>query len=51
MPQMAPLNWLALFFLFITVFLIFNVINYFTFLYPPKKPSLQKTTKKISWKW
>nr|ALO76161.1 ATP synthase F0 subunit 8 [Cyphonistes vallatus] len=51
MPQMAPLNWLFLFFMFISVFLMFNVINYFSFLYPPKKVSKEKSTTKISWKW
>nr|UFR82945.1 ATP synthase F0 subunit 8 [Megasoma elephas elephas]UFR82958.1 ATP synthase F0 subunit 8 [Megasoma mars] len=51
MPQMSPLNWLALFSLFIIVFLTFNVINYFTFLYTPKKSIPNPPFKKISWKW
>nr|QIV24552.1 ATP synthase F0 subunit 8 [Utra nitida] len=51
MPQMAPLNWLALAFTFILVFLIFNIINYFSFNYEIK---LFKTEKKLifnNWKW
>nr|YP_010118994.1 ATP synthase F0 subunit 8 [Lycocerus asperipennis]QQY97877.1 ATP synthase F0 subunit 8 [Lycocerus asperipennis] len=53
MPQMAPLSWLNLFIFFITVFLIFNSLNYFYF----NKSSISqdqkkiKTQKKITWKW
>nr|YP_010737650.1 ATP synthase F0 subunit 8 [Themus regalis]WEQ71787.1 ATP synthase F0 subunit 8 [Themus regalis] len=52
MPQMAPLSWLNLFIFFITVFLIFNSLNYFFY----NKPSLShdKTSikkMKSSWKW
>nr|WRO44900.1 ATP synthase F0 subunit 8 [Themus sp. 'cayipennis'] len=52
MPQMAPLSWLNLFFFFITVFLIFNSMNYFFF----NKPSLTSNKKSIkkmktNWKW
>nr|QIV24773.1 ATP synthase F0 subunit 8 [Agrianome spinicollis] len=51
MPQMAPLNWLALAIVFSLVFLIFNIMNYFSFSYGTKDV---KTTKKeivTSWKW
>nr|YP_009753993.1 ATP synthase F0 subunit 8 [Cheirotonus gestroi]QIT06602.1 ATP synthase F0 subunit 8 [Cheirotonus gestroi] len=51
MPQMAPLNWLILMTMFMTAFLIFNALNYFSFIYPVKPKT--KTTKKskINWKW
>uniref|UniRef100_A0A6H0N214 ATP synthase complex subunit 8 n=1 Tax=Eurynassa australis TaxID=2546591 RepID=A0A6H0N214_9CUCU len=51
MPQMAPLNWLILAIIFSSVFLIFNVFNYFSFSYETKT---QKTSKKkipTNWKW
>nr|ASM41825.1 ATP synthase F0 subunit 8 [Olenecamptus subobliteratus] len=51
MPQMAPLSWLTLFIYFISIFFLFNIINFYMFNYT------FKTTKKIStkinynWKW
>nr|ALO76087.1 ATP synthase F0 subunit 8 [Clambus sp. CLA01] len=51
MPQMAPLNWLFLFFYFISIFFMFNILNYFIFLKTPldKKTSLKFNS--INWKW
>nr|YP_010233749.1 ATP synthase F0 subunit 8 [Eophileurus chinensis]QSZ78118.1 ATP synthase subunit 8 [Eophileurus chinensis] len=51
MPQMAPLNWLLLFFMFVIVFLLYNVLNYFSFLYPVKQVTKKKSSSKINWKW
>uniref|UniRef100_A0A7G8JRV9 ATP synthase complex subunit 8 n=1 Tax=Elaptus simulator TaxID=2546590 RepID=A0A7G8JRV9_9CUCU len=51
MPQMAPLNWLALFITFTLVFLIFNSVNYFSFVYPVKKYQLKKQKLTFNWKW
>nr|YP_010294900.1 ATP synthase F0 subunit 8 [Oiceoptoma thoracicum]UMO90838.1 ATP synthase F0 subunit 8 [Oiceoptoma thoracicum] len=51
MPQMAPMNWLILFIMFIIIFLMFNSMNYFSFKYPTKSISTSKTTSKINWKW
>nr|YP_009860224.1 ATP synthase subunit 8 [Neoplocaederus obesus]QKW88541.1 ATP synthase subunit 8 [Neoplocaederus obesus] len=51
MPQMAPLNWLVLFLFFTLVFIIFNTINYYSFLYSIKKESSKKTELKYNWKW
>nr|QWQ49939.1 ATP synthase F0 subunit 8 [Mimela splendens] len=51
MPQMAPLNWLALFIMFIMVFLLFNVLNYFSYMQPAKSKEFKTSTKKINWKW
>nr|YP_010269876.1 ATP synthase F0 subunit 8 [Polygraphus poligraphus]QXG82896.1 ATP synthase F0 subunit 8 [Polygraphus poligraphus]UJX85651.1 ATP synthase F0 subunit 8 [Polygraphus poligraphus] len=52
MPQMAPMNWTALLFLFIFFFLLYIVMNYFSFMnQPSNKPSIFPTTKKMNWKW
>nr|QNJ33253.1 ATP synthase F0 subunit 8 [Elaptus prionoides] len=51
MPQMAPLNWLMLFILFTLVFLIFNSMNYFLFIYPVKKFTTKKSKPIFNWKW
>nr|AML26015.1 ATP synthase F0 subunit 8 [Staphylinidae sp. BMNH 1274241] len=51
MPQMAPLNWLSLFFFITVIFLIFNALNYFSFLYQPQSLSFKDKKTKISWKW
>nr|WRO44990.1 ATP synthase F0 subunit 8 [Asiopodabrus sp. 'cheni'] len=53
MPQMAPLSWLNLFIFFITVFLIFNSLNYFYFnkSFNSKSKSINKNNIKTNWKW
>nr|UFR82854.1 ATP synthase F0 subunit 8 [Goliathus goliatus]UFR82893.1 ATP synthase F0 subunit 8 [Mecynorhina torquata ugandensis] len=51
MPQMAPLSWLILFFIFCLTFILFNILNYYCFIYPVKFNPIKKTTKKINWKW
>nr|AGZ19423.1 ATP synthase F0 subunit 8 [Polyphylla laticollis mandshurica] len=51
MPQMAPLNWLSLFFLFVWVLLLFNSINYFSINYYPMTYSTKKSLTQINWKW
>nr|QXG82662.1 ATP synthase F0 subunit 8 [Curculionidae sp. BMNH 1042554] len=50
MPQMAPINWLSLYFLFTMMFLIFIIMNYFSFLYKPKMTQKKKKFSN-SWKW
>nr|AXS66378.1 ATP synthase F0 subunit 8 [Curculionoidea sp. 7 KM-2017] len=51
MPQMAPMNWLTLYFIFFFLLLIMIIMNYFIFLYKPLMS--KKTIKKnlINWKW
>nr|ALO71129.1 ATP synthase F0 subunit 8 [Staphylinidae sp. 1 EF-2015] len=51
MPQMAPLNWLVLFIMFIITFLLFNSLNYFSFKYSPKSNLSKKIISEINWKW
>nr|AML26525.1 ATP synthase F0 subunit 8 [Staphylinidae sp. BMNH 1274674] len=50
-PQMAPMNWLCLFMLFIMVFMMFNALNYFCFLYPPKNSHISMKKIQKNWKW
>nr|AML26028.1 ATP synthase F0 subunit 8 [Staphylinidae sp. BMNH 1274245] len=51
MPQMAPLNWLFLFLMFTTTFLIFNSMNYFSIMYMTKIKKSSSLKKTINWKW
>nr|QVM79182.1 ATP synthase F0 subunit 8 [Nepiodes costipennis multicarinatus] len=51
MPQMAPLNWLTLLLSFTTIFILFNTMNYFMFLYDIKKTKISKSKLITNWKW
>nr|AND96318.1 ATP synthase F0 subunit 8 [Onitis falcatus] len=51
MPQMAPMNWLMLFFYFSIVFMIFNVKNYYAFNYKIKFYKFIKKINQVNWKW
>nr|YP_009727423.1 ATP synthase F0 subunit 8 [Diamesus osculans]QIA46737.1 ATP synthase F0 subunit 8 [Diamesus osculans] len=51
MPQMAPMNWLILLIIFMIIFMMFNVLNYFSFKYPVKKNFNKKLSSKLNWKW
>nr|AXS65713.1 ATP synthase F0 subunit 8 [Cerambycidae sp. 7 KM-2017] len=51
MPQMAPLNWLILFMFFIMVFLMFNIVNFYSFTIIPEKKKFKKTSISLNWKW
>nr|AFU50190.1 ATP synthase F0 subunit 8 [Prioninae sp. MJTNT-2012] len=51
MPQMAPLNWLTLFFIFLNSFFIFNSMNYFSYLYTAKTSSAKNYKINYNWKW
>nr|AYQ22827.1 ATP synthase F0 subunit 8 [Jivarus ronderosi] len=53
MPQMSPLMWFSLFFLFSIMLILFNQVNFFSF-----KPNIIEKTKKstiesknLIWKW
>nr|ALO77565.1 ATP synthase F0 subunit 8 [Lamiinae sp. GENSP02] len=50
MPQMAPLSWLYLFILFLTIFLLFNIKNYYIFYYKIKLLDKKKYVL-YNWKW
>nr|AQP30447.1 ATP synthase F0 subunit 8 [Microtermes sp. BDIT051] len=53
MPQMMPMEWMVLYALFLTTFLMFNIMNYFN--QPPSKmmtPNKKMIiTNKMNWKW
>nr|YP_010491855.1 ATP synthase F0 subunit 8 [Ocypus graeseri]UWM92641.1 ATP synthase F0 subunit 8 [Ocypus graeseri] len=51
MPQMAPLNWLALFIMFTIIFFMINCINYFSFSYKNKMSNFSKKNNLTNWKW
>nr|AYN50413.1 ATP synthase F0 subunit 8 [Nanophyes sp. CG271] len=51
MPQMSPLNWLLLFMMFTIIYLLFNIINYFSNLKLPSPKQTYKTSIKFNWKW
>nr|UOU84892.1 ATP synthase F0 subunit 8 [Themira lucida] len=53
MPQMAPISWLSLFIMFSITFLLFNILNYYSFL--PTSPKQSESSKihssPFNWKW
>nr|AFQ62144.1 ATP synthase F0 subunit 8 [Promecognathus crassus] len=54
MPQMAPMSWLFLYFMFTIIFFMINFLNYYMYLI--KNSSNNKIMKKINfknliWKW
>nr|AXS65893.1 ATP synthase F0 subunit 8 [Tenebrionoidea sp. 12 KM-2017] len=51
MPQMAPLNWLSLMIYFIFIFMLFNSMNYFSFIYNSKSTLSKKNKINFNWKW
>nr|AHL17320.1 ATP synthase F0 subunit 8 [Stichophthalma howqua]AJK90717.1 ATP synthase F0 subunit 8 [Stichophthalma louisa] len=53
MPQMMPINWLLSLILFIYIFIMFNIINYYIFNYKSKIPlnSITLLKNNLIWKW
>nr|CCJ27925.1 ATP8 [Thaumetopoea processionea] len=54
MPQMMPINWFLSLIIFISIFLMFNMMNYFIFNYKYFKMSnnnLKKNMSPLFWKW
>nr|APT41550.1 ATP synthase F0 subunit 8 [Sciopemyia fluviatilis] len=53
MPQMAPLMWLSLFFFFLLMYLLFNIMNYFSFIKTNKSEEGKTEINQSSliWKW
>nr|WRQ18124.1 ATP synthase F0 subunit 8 [Coproporus sp.] len=51
MPQMAPLNWTLLFIFFIIIFILFNIMNYYSLNYQPKTYKSKMKNFLINWKW
>nr|YP_010563155.1 ATP synthase F0 subunit 8 [Demonax pseudonotabilis]UYX61161.1 ATP synthase F0 subunit 8 [Demonax pseudonotabilis] len=48
---MAPLNWLILFLFFSIIFILFNTINFYSFLYKSKSEKNNKKSLNFNWKW
>nr|YP_009727747.1 ATP synthase F0 subunit 8 [Rhinoestrus usbekistanicus]QHX99790.1 ATP synthase F0 subunit 8 [Rhinoestrus usbekistanicus] len=53
MPQMSPMNWLNLFFIFTIIFIMFSIMNYYMFFPSMPKSIMTKKYKMTSmnWKW
>nr|YP_010981207.1 ATP synthase F0 subunit 8 [Lispe neimongola]WOE90337.1 ATP synthase F0 subunit 8 [Lispe neimongola] len=53
MPQMAPIGWLSLFFIFSVTFLLFCMMNYYTFIPSSTQSNNMKNLKfnSMNWKW
>nr|ALO76605.1 ATP synthase F0 subunit 8 [Hexagonia terminalis] len=54
MPQMAPMNWLLLYFIFTLIFFLFNFMNYYSFIIKNNmKSSISNKyiQKNFNWKW
>nr|YP_010991144.1 ATP synthase F0 subunit 8 [Chrysopa formosa]WOX61417.1 ATP synthase F0 subunit 8 [Chrysopa formosa] len=52
MPQMSPLNWWFLFIYFVTLLILFSIINYYIVFY--SSPMSEKNIfhkKSLNWKW
>nr|AOY40023.1 ATP synthase F0 subunit 8 [Scolytinae sp. BMNH 1040327] len=51
MPQMAPMNWLSMYLVFSTLFLLMMVISFFQLNYKNNPFKSNKQSIKPSWKW
>nr|YP_009627347.1 ATP synthase F0 subunit 8 [Aristobia reticulator]QCC70797.1 ATP synthase subunit 8 [Aristobia reticulator] len=51
MPQMAPISWLILYLFFFMIFIIFNIINYYSLNYNIKSSKNTKSSLNYNWKW
>nr|YP_011026064.1 ATP synthase F0 subunit 8 [Arctolamia fruhstorferi]WQM87507.1 ATP synthase F0 subunit 8 [Arctolamia fruhstorferi] len=51
MPQMAPLSWLLMFFFFLLIFMLFNIMNYYFYIYKIKFIKNNKFLISYNWKW
>nr|WKU84180.1 ATP synthase F0 subunit 8 [Stipomorpha sp.] len=53
MPQMAPMNWFMMFFIFIITLIMFNLLNYFHYSSTnlSSKNFSSNQSKTMIWKW
>nr|WHE44882.1 ATP synthase F0 subunit 8 [Polyura narcaeus] len=53
MPQMMPINWLMSLLIFILIFIMFNIMNYYIFNYNSNisNKKIKMSKKLILWKW
>nr|YP_010620944.1 ATP synthase F0 subunit 8 [Catara rugosicollis]WAX39288.1 ATP synthase F0 subunit 8 [Catara rugosicollis] len=52
MPQMMPLSWMILFIFFSIMYMLFNFINYYSYI-PSKNLNNKESIniKMLNWKW
>nr|QWX95516.1 ATP synthase subunit 8 [Thasus sp. CMF 0292] len=52
MPQMAPLTWELMYVMFLMLFIMMNIMMFYTGLILPKPSSInQINTNQMIWKW
>nr|YP_010946391.1 ATP synthase F0 subunit 8 [Balta valida]WGO57109.1 ATP synthase F0 subunit 8 [Balta valida] len=53
MPQMMPMSWFMLYVLFLTIFIMFNIINFYISITTKENKSTKNNMKMKSlfWKW
>nr|YP_009412728.1 ATP synthase F0 subunit 8 [Anabropsis carnarius]ASK85599.1 ATP synthase F0 subunit 8 [Anabropsis carnarius] len=52
MPQMAPISWLTLFFIFSITLISFSIMNYFMISSEAPNPSKKSIlSPSLNWKW
>nr|ALO70957.1 ATP synthase F0 subunit 8 [Pselaphinae sp. 12 EF-2015] len=51
MPQMAPMNWTLIYFMFSMIFIMFNFMNYYNFSYKNNLLKTKSLLNKFFWKW
>nr|YP_010875373.1 ATP synthase F0 subunit 8 [Balta curvirostris]WGW15120.1 ATP synthase F0 subunit 8 [Balta curvirostris] len=51
MPQMMPMSWIILYTLFMIIFMMFNMINYYNIITMKKNESITLKLKVLNWKW
>nr|ALY11306.1 ATP synthase F0 subunit 8 [Obrium sp. NS-2015] len=51
MPQMAPLNWLALYISTALLYILFNSLSYFESKYYPINSQTSNSKIMYNWKW
>nr|QHN89107.1 ATP synthase F0 subunit 8 [Hasora chromus] len=57
MPQMMPINWIISFFMFILIFILFNIMNYYIYNINKNQNKMTshslspQSNKNLIWKW
>nr|AYF56520.1 ATP synthase F0 subunit 8 [Odontolabis cuvera fallaciosa] len=51
MPQMSPMSWVIMMILFISMYMIFNTMNFFTLYHFPQSLEIKKKVQSKLWKW
>nr|YP_010946378.1 ATP synthase F0 subunit 8 [Balta jinlinorum]WGO57096.1 ATP synthase F0 subunit 8 [Balta jinlinorum] len=53
MPQMMPMSWLSLYIMFLLIFMLFNITNYYINIKVKENKLMKSTTKNksMNWKW